>query len=83
MKDVILTPLQEEPRVLEDAVYTWSVEGWRSMSKKEHGPVFEAGGYPWYAPFARVSSTRPRSHILQANFALPSRQQRGPVLYIP
>ncbi|KAF6836255.1 Ubiquitin carboxyl-terminal hydrolase 21 [Colletotrichum plurivorum] len=47
MKDVVLTPLLEEPRVLEDAVHTWSVEGWRSMSKKEHGPVFEAGGYPW------------------------------------
>ncbi|KAI8304182.1 ubiquitin carboxyl-terminal hydrolase [Colletotrichum asianum] len=47
MKDVIFPPLLEEPRILEDVHHTWTVESWRSMSKKEHGPVFEAGGYPW------------------------------------
>ncbi|KAM7208755.1 hypothetical protein V8F20_000918 [Naviculisporaceae sp. PSN 640] len=47
MKDVVLTPLADEPRILEDTVHTWTVESWRSLSKKEHGPVFEAGGYPW------------------------------------
>lgn len=47
MKDIVLPPLVEEPRILEDAVFTWTVEGWRSLQKKEHGPVFEAGGFPW------------------------------------
>ncbi|TDZ12865.1 Ubiquitin carboxyl-terminal hydrolase 21 [Colletotrichum sidae] len=47
MKDVIFPHLHEEPRVLEDVVNTWSVEAWRSMSKKEHGPLFQAGGHPW------------------------------------
>ena len=48
MKELVLPPLIEEPRTLEDAVYTWTVESWRSLSKKEHGPVFTAGGFPWY-----------------------------------
>ncbi|KAL2025090.1 hypothetical protein VTK56DRAFT_92 [Thermocarpiscus australiensis] len=47
MKEHVLPPLIEEPRILEDQVHTWTVEGWRSMNKKEHGPIFYAGGYPW------------------------------------
>lgn len=47
MKELVLQPLAEEPRILEDKVHTWTVEAWRSLSKKEHGPIFEAGGYPW------------------------------------
>ncbi|KAJ9139474.1 Ubiquitin carboxyl-terminal hydrolase [Pleurostoma richardsiae] len=47
MKEIVLPPLIEEPRVLEDQVDTWTVEGWTNLSKKEHGPIFEAGGYPW------------------------------------
>jgi hypothetical protein len=49
MREILLTPLAEEPKILDDVTSTWSVESWRSMSKKEHGPVFQAGGYPWYA----------------------------------
>lgn len=47
MKEHVLPPLIEEPRILEDQVFTWTVEGWRSLNKKEHGPVFMAGGFPW------------------------------------
>lgn len=47
MKELVLAPLVEEPRILEDQVDTWTVESWRTLSKKEHGPVFHAGGYPW------------------------------------
>ncbi|KAK3325274.1 hypothetical protein B0H66DRAFT_116641 [Apodospora peruviana] len=47
MKELCLPQLAEEPRILEDCVHTWSVEQWRNMGKKEHGPIFEAGGYPW------------------------------------
>jgi ubiquitin carboxyl-terminal hydrolase 7 len=48
MKEMVLPPLPEEPRTLDDVVHTWSIEAWNSMSRKEHGPVFRAGGYPWY-----------------------------------
>lgn len=49
MKAHVLPPLAEEPRILEDQVHTWEVQNWRSMNKKEHGPIFHAGGNPWYA----------------------------------
>ncbi|KAI0021876.1 hypothetical protein F4780DRAFT_778150 [Xylariomycetidae sp. FL0641] len=47
MKEIVLPPLLEEPKILEDAVDTWTVERWRELSKKEHGPIFQAGGHPW------------------------------------
>lgn len=48
MKALVLTPLLEEPPVLEDVVHTWTIDNWRSLEKKEHGPIFQAGGFPWY-----------------------------------
>jgi len=50
MKSIVLPQLLEEPRILEDVVDTWQVDGWRQLSKKEHGPIFQAGGSPWYVP---------------------------------
>lgn len=47
MKEIVLPPLLDEPKALEDAVDTWTVENWRQLSKKEHGPIFHAGGFPW------------------------------------
>lgn len=48
IKELVLPPLIEEPKILSDTVSTWTVENWRTLSKKEHGPVFQAGGFPWY-----------------------------------
>lgn len=31
-----------------EAVHTWHIENYRSLSKKERGPKFECGGHPWY-----------------------------------
>lgn len=50
IKELVLPPLVEEPKVLSDTVYTWKVENWRQQNKKEHGPTFQAGGFPWYDP---------------------------------
>ena len=47
MKDIILPPLLEQPPILEDQVNTWHIQNWRNLQRKEHGPVFEAGGFPW------------------------------------
>ena len=30
-----------------EGCYTWTIENYRSLNKKEHGPTFEVGGYPW------------------------------------
>jgi len=47
MKEIVLNPLPEEPRILDDVVSTWTVDRWRGLGKKEHGPIFQAGGFPW------------------------------------
>ncbi|ESU13640.1 hypothetical protein FGSG_07382 [Fusarium graminearum PH-1] len=47
MKEICLPPLIDEPKILGDYDYTWTVDNWRSLNKKEHGPVFQAGGFPW------------------------------------
>lgn len=40
---VLLPDLETE----HEAISTWRIENWRSMKRKEHGPVFECGGIPW------------------------------------
>ncbi|KAI0124385.1 ubiquitin carboxyl-terminal hydrolase [Xylariales sp. AK1849] len=47
VKEIVLPPLLEEPKILEDVVNTWTIDNWRTLPKKEHGPIFHAGGYPW------------------------------------
>ncbi|KAG6004547.1 hypothetical protein E4U21_000931 [Claviceps maximensis] len=47
VKELALPPLLDEPKILEDAHNTWTVENWRNLGKREHGPIFQAGGYPW------------------------------------
>ncbi|KAL2760507.1 hypothetical protein ACRALDRAFT_1059705 [Sodiomyces alcalophilus JCM 7366] len=47
MRELILPPLVEEPAILDDVVHTWSIQSWRSLNKREHGPIFQAGGFPW------------------------------------
>lgn len=47
MKEICLPPLIDEPKILGDYNHTWTVENWRTLSKKEHGPIFQAGGFPW------------------------------------
>lgn len=34
-----------------EAVHTWNIKGWSKLGKKEHGPIFEAGGSPWRVLF--------------------------------
>jgi ubiquitin carboxyl-terminal hydrolase 7 len=26
---------------------TWNIEDWRTLTRREHGPLFECGGHPW------------------------------------
>jgi len=47
MKELVLPPLDLSPPILEDQVHTWHIENWRSLQRREHGPSFEAGGFPW------------------------------------
>jgi ubiquitin carboxyl-terminal hydrolase 7 len=47
MKEIVLTPLPEQPRILEDVVHTWNITAWDRLRKREEGPIFQAGGHPW------------------------------------
>ncbi|KAF2201039.1 ubiquitin carboxyl-terminal hydrolase 21 [Delitschia confertaspora ATCC 74209] len=29
------------------AIHTWQIKDWRAQPRRQHGPVFECGGYPW------------------------------------
>ena len=76
MKEVVLPPLNEEPRVLEDQVHTWTVDSWRALGKKEHGPVFQAGGYPWLVNrHPKLTGWLLTLKFAQADLALPLWQQ--------
>lgn len=65
MKELVLPPLEQEPPILEDQVHTWHIENWRSLPRKEHGPIFEAGGFPW-----RVLMFPNGNNVDQASFYL-------------
>ncbi|KAI1342225.1 hypothetical protein F5Y15DRAFT_406316 [Xylariaceae sp. FL0016] len=43
MKKIVLPPLLEEPKVLEDVYSDWQVEGWSTLEKKKHGDIFQTG----------------------------------------
>ncbi|KAF2105658.1 hypothetical protein BDV96DRAFT_592163 [Lophiotrema nucula] len=30
-----------------EAHHTWEIREWRTLTRREHGPVFECGGHPW------------------------------------
>ena len=48
MKEIVLPDLQEQPPILETQVHNWHIENWRDHPRRDHGPIFEAGGHPWY-----------------------------------
>jgi len=65
MKELVLTPLETQPPVKEDQVHTWHIRNWRSLQRREHGPSFEAGGFPW-----RVLMFPNGNNVDQASFYL-------------
>jgi ubiquitin carboxyl-terminal hydrolase 7 len=44
-------PKDPELEVEAEAHHTWHITDWRRLKKKEHGPVFECGGAPWFVDF--------------------------------
>jgi hypothetical protein len=48
MYELVLPALPEQPPILETQVHNWSIENWRDHPRRDHGPIFEAGGHPWY-----------------------------------
>jgi ubiquitin carboxyl-terminal hydrolase 7 len=40
-------PLLADQDAESEGYHTWNIENYRSLSKKEHGPIFQVGGNPW------------------------------------
>lgn len=50
MKQQVLVDIPDtEPEA--ETYHTWHIEKWRTLSRREHGPVFECGGSPWRVLF--------------------------------
>ena len=45
-KRVLLEPLPEL-EVIDEAHFTWEIEGWRAMERRSHSSTFQCGGNPW------------------------------------
>jgi hypothetical protein len=39
---------QEDQEIESEGYNTWTINNWKSLGKKEHGPNFDVGGIPWY-----------------------------------
>ena len=50
MKKEYLEP-PADLEVLDETINTWKITNWYNLGKKEHGPVFDCGGYPWRVLF--------------------------------
>lgn len=48
MKALIL-PANPDLETEAESVSTWHIEDWRSLQRREHGPIMTCGGFPWYA----------------------------------
>ena len=40
-------PLLPDLEVEAEGHNTWTIENYRGLPKREHGPTFEVGGIPW------------------------------------
>lgn len=48
-------PKSPDLEVESEAVHTWNIENYRSLTKKERGPKFDCGGHPWYVITGRLT----------------------------
>lgn len=42
-----ILPKDPDLETADEAYHTWHIQDWRKLKKKEHGPVFQCGGFPW------------------------------------
>ncbi|KZF20341.1 ubiquitin thiolesterase [Xylona heveae TC161] len=77
--------------------YTWKIENWRNLSRREHGPTFQCGNYPWrvlFFPFGNnvdhasfylehgFDSKPPEDWYACAQFALVLWNENDPSIYV-
>jgi ubiquitin carboxyl-terminal hydrolase 7 len=50
MKNIVLVETPEY-ETEDEVYYTWHIEKWRTLQRREHGPTFQCGGSPWRVLF--------------------------------
>jgi ubiquitin carboxyl-terminal hydrolase 7 len=40
-------PKDPELETIEETWHTWHIQDWRKLKKREHGPAFKCGDFPW------------------------------------
>lgn len=51
MKKHLLQEPLPDLEIIDETSFTWEIDGWRSMERKVHGPIFDCGGHPWSVPW--------------------------------
>ncbi|RMD43270.1 hypothetical protein DV735_g1801, partial [Chaetothyriales sp. CBS 134920] len=92
----IALPDLEDLEVEDRAHHTWHIKHWRTLPRKEHGPVFHCGGAPWrvlFFPFGNqvdcasfylehgFETEPPADWYMCVNFALVLWNPNHPTLY--
>ncbi|KAL3462575.1 hypothetical protein BJX64DRAFT_258975 [Aspergillus heterothallicus] len=58
-------PKDPELETIEETWHTWHIQDWRKLKKREHGPVFKCGDFPWRVLFFPYGN-----HVEHASFYL-------------
>ncbi|KAL4939277.1 hypothetical protein BDV06DRAFT_199293 [Aspergillus oleicola] len=58
-------PKDPDLEIADETWHTWNIQEWRKLRKKEHGPTFQCGGFPWRVLFFPYGN-----HVEHASFYL-------------
>ncbi|KAL4789589.1 hypothetical protein BDV19DRAFT_373829 [Aspergillus venezuelensis] len=67
-------PKDPDLETADETWHTWSIQDWRKLKKKEHGPTFQCGGFPWRVLFFPYGN-----HVEHASFYLEHAWENEPL----
>ncbi|KAI9771069.1 MAG: hypothetical protein M1839_002966 [Geoglossum umbratile] len=44
---LVALPINPDLEIEAETVFTWHIQDWRNLQRREHGPDMTCGGYPW------------------------------------
>ncbi|KAI9369494.1 hypothetical protein BJX61DRAFT_545515 [Aspergillus egyptiacus] len=68
-----LLPKDPDLETEDETWHTWKIQDWRKMKRKEHGPTFQCGGFPWRILFFPYGN-----HVEHASFYLEHAWEKEP-----
>ncbi|KAK9546263.1 ubiquitin-specific protease ubp15 [Aspergillus fumigatus] len=68
-----ILPKDPDLETADEAYHTWHIQDWRKLKKKEHGPIFQCGGFPWRVLFFPYGN-----HVDYASFYLEHAWEKEP-----